>query len=115
MIWSFLYSSTFASCDSSPSGKRLPEPHFSLDRLNQLRRIESHALLEHHLDVPDIADVRRRIAGEDHEVRLFADGNRTDLGLSSQISGAVQSANGDRFERSKSRFEQQFELSLVGV
>jgi hypothetical protein len=46
---------------------------------------------------------------------LFAAGNRADSGFSSEVLGAIHRSNGDRFERREPSFDEQLELSLVGV
>src|SRR3954463_9883955 len=54
-----------------------PQPYLSRYRCDDLRRVETDPLLEHRLDLADIRDRRRRIAVDDHQVRLLADGNRS--------------------------------------
>ncbi len=49
----------------------LPDPHQPPHRLNQLRRIVSHAVFENRLDVFNVLNLFRRIALNHHQVRLL--------------------------------------------
>src|SRR5947208_8760659 len=66
-----------------------PYPHLTSDRINQLERVEAHAILEHGLDPADIRDRRRRVSVDDHQIRLLADGDRADARVAAKISRAV--------------------------
>src|SRR5262249_41626471 len=72
-----------------------PQPHFSLHRFDQLLRIVSDSLLEDRLDFADLGDRPGRIARDDDEVGLLADGNRTDSGIAAEVFRAVQRGDPD--------------------
>src|SRR3954447_20121897 len=92
-----------------------PQPYLSRYRCDDLRRVEANSLLEHRLDLADIRDRRRRIAVDDHQVGLLADGNRSNAFLAAKIGRAVERADADRFERREAGFYQQPQLALIGV
>src|SRR5260370_31557629 len=88
-----------------------PYPHQPLHRLDQFFRIVADAIFENDLDLFDVADVRRGISFNNHQVSLFARSDRTDAGVLSQKLCAVEAGNLDRFDRSKTRFDQELDLT----
>ncbi len=93
----------------------LPEAGAPFDGFDELDRIEADPLLEDSLDVADIGNRRRRIAVDDDEIGLLSDGNRTNRGVTSEVRGAVQRADADRFERRESGLDEQLDLALIRV
>ena len=61
-----------------------PDP--PLHRLEDLRRVVADAALEDDLHVLDVLDACRRIAANDDEVRLFADGYGADLRIAASAT-----------------------------
>src|SRR5262245_20213838 len=86
-----------------------------LHRLEQLRRVVTHSVLEDELDVLDVGDASGRIALQDDEVRALADRNRADAACLTEVGGAVERRDPDRFDRRKPGFDQQLDLALVTV
>src|SRR5579864_2503887 len=101
--------------DHESETAHLPEADPARDRGDDLRRVKSHARLEYRVHLPNVPDRRRGISGDDHEIRLLADGKAADPGVSTEVLGAVQGADGDRFERREPRLDEQLRLALVGV
>lgn len=58
------------------------------DAIEQLHRVEAHAVLEHELHVLEVGDLLRRISAQDDEVRLLADRDGADAGTLAQELGA---------------------------
>ncbi len=94
---------------------RPTKPQPALHRIHELLRIEPDAALEHGFDATDIRDRRRRVAGDDDQVRLLAGGDRADARVAAEVLRAVQRADRDRFERREARFDQQLDLPLIRV
>src|ERR1700722_2555467 len=87
--------------------------HHSPDRANQLRRVISHAILEHPFDILDIFDVRTGIALDDHQVCGFAHLYCADAIEPPEITGTVGRADMDRLKRREARLDQQFNFALI--
>src|ERR1051326_3334454 len=65
-------------------------PYLALHRLNKLFRIPTYSILEHQLDVFDIADVGGRIALHQHNIGLLARRQRPDAVTFTQKLRAIQ-------------------------
>ena len=84
-----------------------------LHRCDQLRRVVADALLEHRLDLADVADRRRRIAVDHDQVGLLADRDAADALVAAEILRAVQRRDRDRLERREAGIDQQLDLPLI--
>src|SRR5438105_12675449 len=85
----------------------------SLDRIEQLFRVVSDAILENDLDVFDIGDVSGRITFHDDEVRILSDGNRADVIVAPEEDRTVQSGDANCLDRCEAGVDQQLDLTLI--
>src|SRR5688572_30396955 len=92
----------------------LPDSSFTRNRINQLLRVVADALLEHGLDLTDVANRRRRIAVDDDQVCLLAGGEAAHPLVAAEILGAVQRRDRNRFERRETGVDEQLDLPLIG-
>src|SRR5688572_14224960 len=84
-----------------------------LHRLNQLLRVVPDAVLEDDLHLLDVADVRRRVPLDDHQVGLLADGNRTHPRVFAEKLRAVEAGNPDRLRRREARLDQKLDPAQI--
>src|SRR5262245_4723488 len=91
----------------------LPDSGFALDRCDQFRGVIADAPLEHRFHLANVADAGGRIAVDDDEIRLFADGEAADRLVAAEILRAVERRDRDRFERREARIDEQLDLPLI--
>src|SRR6185369_10578823 len=91
----------------------LAASHHLADRVNQLCGIVADAIFKHDFYILDILNFLRGIALDYDQVRLLARSNCTHSPVITQILRTVVGRNPDGFERSKSGFRQQLDLTLI--
>src|SRR5579885_3381450 len=91
----------------------LSNSHLSFDGFDELGGIVSDPIFENGFDVFDVVDVFRRIALDNDEIGLLAGSDRADVVEFSQILRAVGRSDMDCFDRSESRFDEQFDFALI--
>src|SRR5258706_9504245 len=93
----------------------LEEADFASHRFDQLRWVVPDPLLEHHLHISYIADARRRITRDYHEICVLSHFDRPGATGAPEKCRAVQCADADRLERCEAALDEQLKLVLVRV
>ena len=73
-------------------------PVTSPDRLQQFGAVVADAVLEHDLDLFDIADLRRGVATDNDQIRILPRSDRSDAIGQPEIGRAIQRPDPDRFD-----------------
>ena len=81
------------ACACSPQANQLG------GGLNQLRRIETHAIFEDQLNLLHVFNLLRRVVAQHHQIGGFARRNRSDARISAHVDCPIQCGNADRFDR----------------
>jgi len=102
-----------SSCGRPIAGRALSDPDAAAHRLDELRRVEPDALLEHQLDVLDVGDGLRGIALHHDQIGPLARGHRADLPLLAEEARAVPAGDGDRLDRAEPCLDQELHLALI--
>lgn len=102
-------------------GRRARERWLSADAnlsahgIDQTVRVVASAIFENDLDILDVRDARRRVAFDQHEIRTLTRCECPDVLLPTEEVRAVLRGYMNRFNGTKTRFDQEFYLPLIAV
>src|SRR5262249_47278376 len=105
--------SPWSASSGWPAADSSAKPDQPPDRVDQLRGVVTHAVLEDRLDLLDVGDVLRRVAVDDDEISLLARSDRADPVRDAQELRAVLRLDPDRLGRRESRLDEQLDFALV--
>ncbi len=92
----------------------LIKARLSLHRFENGFAVVANALFEDEGHGLDGGGVLHRIAGDDGNIRSFADGQRAYIAVAAQIMRAIQGRDLQRLRKAEAFFRQQLDLALAG-
>src|SRR5690348_12396995 len=96
-----------------PRGRLLLPADYSLHGCNDGRGIVADPIFEHRYHVLYVVDVLRRVAVNEHEIGILADGDRTNRLVASERFRAVERGHLNRLFGRQSALHEQLDIALV--